>query len=351
MQNQILEAIEVSQKALRDNPDVHWIIGFSGGKDSTATLKIFLSAVNKVGLGKSRVTLVYCDTGVENPLIDNYVKSLFRNLDTEFARSGMNISTQILKAPVAERFFVKVIGRGYPTPTNSFRWCTKNLRIKPVEKFVSLHSDQTKIVVLGIRRDESEQRRRTIKKSGDSHWQIQNESKAKTQIFAPIVNLDVPDVWDSVFWLNFPRSVQPKLLEKIYFDASGECPIIKSPLAPPCASGRFGCWTCTVVRKDKSATKLIDAGYTQLEPYLAIRNWLSIFRDDKSKRWPERRNGVQLAGPFTISARREILAKVRKLELETGTIIVGEDEFHEIKRLWKLDYEREKSLGLKSQIA
>lgn len=330
-------AIEQTRIALEENNSSHWILGFSGGKDSTALLKIVCSALKRARSAPARIDLVYCDTGVENPVLDAYVKALLDRLDIEFERRHMPLRTVILKAPVKNRFFVKIIGRGYPPPTNSFRWCTKSLRILPVSQFISNAARADAIVALGLRRSESLQRDRAINRSGGGIWQHQAEAGNKYRVFLPIIDLDVPEVWDSIFMLPNPTSVDPQSLEQLYRGASGECPIIKAPLAPPCASGRFGCWTCTVVRRDRSAEALLAAGQQHLRPYLEFRNWLANVRNDQSRRWIYRRNGKLGPGPFSLVACREILSRLRTLEREVGLHIINKDEEDEIYRLWELD--------------
>jgi len=332
-----LAAIDAAVDGLRARPHAHWLIAFSGGKDSTAALKIILAAYRKSGLASLNLTVIYCDTGVENPVLDVYVKSLFRALETEFARCGERFNTRILQAPVQDRFFVRIVGRGYPPPTNSFRWCTPSLRIRPVSRFIESQDPQNTVVVLGLRRSESEQRDRSMKKSRDGVWQKQREGNRDYDLFLPILDLTVSDVWDAVFWLSAPTSIRPQRLEQLYRDASGECPVIKAPSAPPCASGRFGCWTCTVVRRDKSASKLIEAGYVELKPYLEFRNWLSEIRNDPDMRWPQRRSGSPGMGPFTIEARKAILRRIDKLEDVTRSEILNATERGVIAGLWRLD--------------
>ncbi len=283
------------------------------------------------------MTLIYCDTGVENPILDSYVKSLLNHMRMEFAELAIPIEVRCLKAPPEDRFFVRLIGRGYPPPTNSFRWCTTGLRIRPVSRFIQANDPDNTVVILGLRSSESQQRDRSLAKSNDKYWQKQREGKGDYDLFLPIVDMDVPAVWDTVFALPLPKSIDPKKLEILYRDASGECPVIKAPNAPPCASGRFGCWTCTVVRKDKSAMKLVDAGYEELQPFLDFRNWLADIRNDPERRWPVRRNGNAGLGPFTLSARYEILSRVDLLEAETGTEILDSDERGLIASLWEFD--------------
>ncbi len=338
------EAIDLTARALDEFDQSHWIIAFSGGKDSTAVLKIFSNAVLQVSRFSGIIDVIYCDTGVENPLLDSYVKKTLFDFSTEARSTGLPFNVKILTAPVQDRFFVKVIGRGYPPPTNSFRWCTKNLRIKPVSNFISNAAIGDAIVAIGLRRSESIQRSRSIKKAGDDYWQFQNEAGRKYKVFLPIINFDISDVWGTISSIKRPVSIDTEKLKLLYYGASGECPMLRSPTSPPCSSGRFGCWTCTVVRKDHSALKLIEAGYRELLPYLNFRNWLSQIRNDPERRWPQRRNGKHGLGPFTIAARSEILKELRRLEGMTEEHILWASEYEYIHMLWENDIQTENDL-------
>ncbi|MHB0954255.1 MAG: phosphoadenosine phosphosulfate reductase domain-containing protein [Allorhizobium sp.] len=343
----VLVAIDEAADALLARPNHHWVVAFSGGKDSTAALKVMLAAYRKSNLKHLKLTVIYCDTGVENPILDAYVKTSLVRLQEEFSGLGPHFNTKLLQAPVQDRFFVRIIGRGYPPPTNSFRWCTNGLRIRPVSRFITAQDPLNTVLVLGLRQSESQQRDRSLRKSSFSKWQKQNEGNKDYDLYLPILNLGVSEVWDAVFCLSKPRSIIPSALERLYRDASGECPVIKAPTAPPCASGRFGCWTCTVVRKDKSAAQLIDAGHEELRPYLDLRNWLAELRNDPKMRWPTRRNGSQGMGPFTLEARKTILRRIDLLEAETGRQIIDSQERGVIAGLWRFDdYARLKFDGI-----
>lgn len=333
----ISSAVQATVVALRERHGAHWIIAFSGGKDSSAALKIFLAACRVSEIKPSKVTVIYCDTGVENPVLDAYVKGLLSQMEGEFDSGGMPLEVKILKAPVLDRFFVRMIGRGYPPPTNSFRWCTTGLRIRPVSRFIMARDPVETVVVLGLRRSESQQRDRSLALSASSRWQKQREGNGDYDIFLPIIDLGVEEVWDAVFSLGLPKSLNPHVLDRLYRNASGECPVIRAPKSPPCGSGRFGCWTCTVVRKDKSAHQLIQSGYRELEPYFKFRNWLVEIRNDPDRRWKKRRNGSDGMGPFTIEARKEILAKIDALEELTACVVVNAEERRAIFKLWELD--------------
>lgn len=333
----ILRAIEITTDAIKARATAHWILAFSGGKDSSATLKVFFAAYKRAKVQLAKVTVIYCDTGVENPILDSYAKNFLRNFDNEILRLGLPFETKLLKAPIQDRFFVRIIGRGYPPPTNSFRWCTTGLRIKPVAAFIERQDPDNTVVVLGLRKSESRQRDRSLALSDSLYWQKQREGKGSYDLFLPIVEMGIAEVWDAVFGLSAPNSLDKIALEHLYRGAAGECPVLKSPTSPPCASGRFGCWTCTVVRKDKSARELIRSGHLDLIPFLAFRDWLSEFRNDPANRWDMRRSGAFGLGPFTISARQQILRRVDDLEDQTKTKIIDAEERGIIASLWTMD--------------
>jgi len=342
----LLTALDLTRAALQEHSDARWIVAFSGGKDSTATLKILCAALRKAAPRPQSISVIYCDTGVENPVLDQYVRRLFARLQKEFDGDGTGIRCRLLRAPVRNRFFVKIIGRGYPPPTNTFRWCTKNLRILPVSTFIKASASANTVVVLGSRRNESEQRNRSLERNGGAHWQVQEEGPTRYKLFLPILDLTVQQVWDAIFMLDSVKSVDAAALEQLYSGASaGECPVLKAPQAAPCATGRFGCWTCTVVRKDKSLMNLIKTGHPELQPFHDFRNWLAQVRNDPARRWKRRRNGSLGLGAFTLAARKEILHNLRRLETVVSDELVSPAELREIRRLWALDRHIDKRMS------
>jgi len=293
-----------------------------------------MSAYKVATLRPNTIEIVYCDTGVENPVLDAYVKKVLANIRQE----SPIFNVHLLKAPIHDRYFVKIIGRGYPPPTKSFRWCTNGLRIRPVSRFISHLDPARSVLVLGTRMNESSQRDRVIARQTDPYGQKQSEGSDSYDVFAPVVEMSLEEIWDAVFFLSTPMAIDPMELERLYRGASGECPTVKAPTAAPCGSGRFGCWTCTVVRQDKSAKELINSGHSELRHYLAFRNWLAELRNDPKARWPRRRNGNEGLGPFTIEARKEILGRLDSLEDRLRAEILAPEERGAIASLWNLDH-------------
>src|SRR5690606_28133200 len=112
-----------------------------------------------------------------------------------------------------------------------------------------------------------------------------------------------------------PGGGDHKRLIKLYRDAGGgECPVVTAKSdAPSCGStsSRFGCWTCTVVEKDRSLSGFVEAGFAEFGPLLDFRDWLVSIRNDPERRLARRRdgkvtiasNGTYVPGPFNLATR------------------------------------------------
>ena len=142
-----------------------------------------------------------------------------------------------------------------------------------------------------------------------------------------------------------PWGGQNRRLASLYREGSGEClahAVQSSAAAPSCGGSRFGCWTCTVVRKDRAGASLAerDDRYADL---LAFRDWIAEIRYDKTMRWKRRRNGATGPGPLRLPVRREILRRLLVLQVETGFTLFRLPELLEIQRLWVLDGDRHDS--------
>jgi len=324
----------IKQVYLRDEKP--WIIGYSGGKDSSALLKLVINGLIEIDFPKKLITVVYCDTGVEIPVISNYVKKTIRDLRKECKAKELPIQFKILKPKIEDRYFVKVIGRGYPPPTNIFRWCTDRLRINPVKQITD--NAKNSILLLGIRSGESLERDRTIAKhSLEEAFFLKQVNNKNIRIFSPILDYSIKDVRRTIKYVKYPIAIKDEVIGKLYKDADTECPVFREVKGQPCGKGRFGCWTCTVVRKDKAVTNMVSNGYVELGPLLKFRNWLAEYRDNPKIRCKQRRNGVEGLGPITLKGRKRILAKLRVASKESGLELLPEEELKHIKLLWKKD--------------
>ena len=162
---------EIIDQYLFDDADRPWIIGFSGGKDSTMLLQIVWIALKKIDpILLTREIYVVCnDTMVENPHI---VKSIVITLKKiQEAANLQTIPIQVIetKPRLEDSFWVNLIGKGYPAPNKFYRWCTDRLKINPTTKFIldKISERGEAIILLGTRSDESSSRAASIKKHRD----------------------------------------------------------------------------------------------------------------------------------------------------------------------------------------
>ncbi len=321
---------EIKMEYMKDTSP--WLLAYSGGKDSSAVLKLLVqSMANTADLHRS-VYVAFCDSGVENPLVSDFARYALRRVNDFAKQKSLPISTHILKPKKKNRFWIKVIGRGCPTPTNRFRWCTDKLRVNPLRDFCIKNELTNATTILGVRKGESHQRDSTIKKYVKKSNYLRYYDSDNRLYYCPIFNYSDADVWSclsngSVFSNRFYSR-----LERIY-GINDKC---KNNI--DMSNGyRTGCWVCTVVRKDKSAEDLVKRGYVQLEPYLRFRDWISSFRDNPRYRRKKRRNGSKGPGPITIQGRKIILSKLLKLQNEVKTKLITDSELSFIYREWERD--------------
>jgi DNA sulfur modification protein DndC len=324
----------IKSEYLKDQ--IPWFLGYSGGKDSSALLTLVFNALSELSSYHKPVIVVYCDTGVEIPTISAYVKNTIKSLMIECKRFSLPFEFKIVKPKLDDRYFVKVIGRGYPPPTNIFRWCTDRLRINPVKSVISPSCNS--IVLLGVRLGESQERDRTIiKHNTESKYYLNQGTSTKTKIFSPIVDYSVNDVWSTLKFNILPASINHSSIGQLYKDAGSECPVYKETKGTPCGKGRFGCWTCTVVRQDKSVESMIANGHEDLNELFQFRNWLVKFRDNPKYRASIRRNGRIGLGPITLTGRKMILKKLLIAQERSGFQLIEQEEIEKIHHLWQID--------------
>lgn len=334
--DQVISASRLIEAELTENPR-HWIVAYSGGKDSSLVLCLFWSLAVRQRIGSSTIGVLYCDTGSENPFGARMALDTLKGLDGEARALGIPVSAHVVQPNVERRLMVRIAGRGYPPPNTFFRWCTKDIRVRPVATFLESLSSENHAVVLGVRRDESQQRGRSLAMEKGTYWSEQREGVTKLPLFMPIIDLTVQNVWDGLDTVPGPSAMQKEELWDLYKDASAECPVVKTPDDPPCGQGRFGCWLCTVVRRDRSAERMVAAGRSELQPLLDFRIWLLEIRNDIRFRSTVRRNGREALGPFRLSARREILARLQTAERLSGFTLATAEELRQIALEWERD--------------
>jgi DNA sulfur modification protein DndC len=330
-----------------------WIVGFSGGKDST--LVAHLVVEHLLSLPRSErirpVHIVANDTLVESPLVIGHVREGLAEIGAAAAAFALPLVVATTTPDTGQTFWVNLIGRGYPSPNRSFRWCTDRMKILPTSRYVRAQAGLAGevILLLGVRRSESATRAGVVARYDNGGRLNPHNDLSGCLVFRPIVELSTNEVWEFLALNDPPWGGSHRRLIQLYRDAGGgECPVVTSrDEIPSCGttSSRFGCWTCTVVEKDRSLAGFVDAGFGQFAPLLDFRDWLVSIRNDPERRLARRRdgrftigrNGVYIPGPFNIVTRREILDRLLDLQRETGMPLIGDEEVQEIRRLWVED--------------
>ena len=318
-----------------------WLVGFSGGKDSTMLASLIVEVVAGIpdDQRKKPVAILCTDTRVEIPAIVEMVEGTLARIQRFSQQNSLNIEVNLLKPPPEDSFWVNIIGRGYPPPNRTFRWCTQRLKIDPVTTFVQqrLGHWSEAILHLGARRAESSTRAQTMANREKRNGLNRHPDLPRVWVSNPIEFLTTEEVWAYLLQKPNPWGGDNRPLYKLYASASnGECPIQIDTSTPSCGNSRFGCWTCTVVDRDKASEGLLASGDERMEKLIEFRETLLDFRDPANG-WRDKRrmNGNNGPGPLTIEARRELLKRLLALQEETHVEVISPEELLLIQQMWK----------------
>ncbi|EAA4687854.1 DNA phosphorothioation system sulfurtransferase DndC [Salmonella enterica subsp. enterica serovar Hull] len=357
-----------------------WVIGYSGGKDSSAvTTLIYLALLGLSPDQREKPVFVVCsDTLVETPVVVDLISRTMKLIEKGAERDNLPITVQQVIPKVNETFWVNLLGKGYPAPTRQFRWCTERMKINPVSDFIRDKVSQYDevIVVLGSRSAESSSRAQVIAKHKiDGTRLARHTTLSNAFIYTPIDTWSVDDVWkllrgafryspdDVEEWEN-PWGGNNRPLWTLYMDSSGqgECPMVIDDSTPSCGNSRFGCWTCTVVTKDRAMESLVQNGEQWMTPLLEFRNMLANTTDpaqkDKYRNYKRRTGKVSyqnakegedisadrkhVPGPYWLSYRKMWLEQLLNLEKSLNAEgheikLITEGELHAIRQEWLKD--------------
>ncbi len=347
------------QYLLSDSYNRPWIIGFSGGKDSTALLQLVWLAIKGLPseLRQRKVYVVCNDTLVENPIVVEYVTNVLLKIKQAAVEQGLPIEVQKTIPRLEDCFWVNIVGRGYPVPNNAFRWCTDKMKIKPTSRFITeqVVENGAAIILLGTRSSESSQRAKSIKKHEIKGKRLtKHPHHQNTFVYAPIKDLLLEEVWYIINSMTSPWNANNSELFQIYADASAddyECPtMVTDKTHTSCGQSRFGCWTCTVVKEDKSMTALVNKPENKwLKPLLELRQSMVDNRNISKNRMPTRRNGQhavtedgQNQGNYTEKYRRDLLEEIlltqKKIQkFKPNLDLITNQELVAIQVIWNRD--------------
>lgn len=296
--------------------DAPLVVGYSGGKDSTATLMLVWEALRRLPLNlrTKTVHVVSTDTGVENPVVARMAEESLEAMRRAAGEQGLPVEVRRLQPTTEDSFWTMVLGRGYAVPRPLFRWCTSRLKIAPANAYVVefVEREGGVIQVLGTRKTESAARARTMErhqagrtrpflspngslKLEDGRRKEVGASAQKAWILSPIEDWSTELVWTYLNRVENPWGFDNAHVTGMYASASdaSECPMTLDASqgdAPSCGKSRFGCWVCTMVAEEKSLTSFLvndRATYGWLQPLLDLRNRLSPRQGDSTDAWSD----------------------------------------------------------------
>lgn len=344
--------LRTARKAIREEycrPDrTPWIIGFSGGKDSTLLAHLVVECVLSVPPDERGrpVHLVSNDTLVESPIFQTYVDNILGTMAEGLKALSLPVRIVKTRPQAADSFWVNLLGRGYPAPNRSFRWCTDRMKIRPTSQFIKdcVSRDGRAILLLGVRRSESAERAKNIARRdelGNGERLKPHDDLKGCLVFCPIQELTTDDVWVTLLESHPPWGGRYADLFNLYHEASdGDCPFVMGDNdAASCGStsARFGCWTCTVVEKDRSLVALVGNGNVHLQPLVEFRERIKAVSEDPAYRSKTRRNGQPGLGPITPDGRALLLNGLLETQAAANMVLISEHEIRLIKEQWARD--------------
>lgn len=318
-----------------------WVVAFSGGKDSTLVVHLVLEALRRVRPSRRRrsIHVVCSDTRVETPAIAEFVAERLSAIQSAAEALSWPVQTHLVRPDVVDTFWVRLIGYGYAPPTRNFRWCTDRLKIKPTNGLMRglIRRHGGVLVLTGSRFAESSARAQSLAKHTSDGAINPHTSIKGAFVWSPIRDLSTEEVWEYLALTPAPWGGNHRRLQNLYKEAnSGECPLVLDETTQPCGNSRFGCWTCTVVKRDRSVEGFIGSGREEYAGLAAFRDWLIELREDEQGVYREkvRRNGQPGNGPLRLTVREEVLRRLLALQRAVGQELISGGEIAYIRQTW-----------------
>lgn len=311
----------------------HWVIAWSGGKDSTAlvTLVVWLILAGKVPAPKS-LTVLYADTRLELLplwLSAATIREELADHAPALAALGCALDVRTVTAPMDKRFLVYILGRGVPPPNNTtLRWCTRQIKVDPMRaELDALRGERggDALTLTGVRLGESAARDGRIALScskGDGEcgqgWYQRDLADRGQATLAPVLHWRVCHIWEWLkHWATRPEfgDWSTGLLAEVYGGDEAE------ELA-----ARTGCCGCPLATQDNALDALLKRPqWAYLEPLKRLR---PLWREMRSPLVRLRKAGGEARadgtlvgnqhrmGPITLEARLAALESVIAIQRE-----------------------------------
>lgn len=324
----------------------HWIIAYSGGKDSSTVVTLIVTLIEMGLLPRPlSITVMYADTRAELPPLQAAARAMMARL------RAMGITVIEVCAPKDERFFVYMFGRGVPPPSNTFRWCTPQIKVEPMTVAIREHLaglGGRALTLTGVRRGESKARDDRINLSCSRNGAECGQGWLQTDLpgelsdtFAPIDHWTLCMVWD---WLKVfaPMPEFGAWPTAMIADGYGGDEDM-----------RTGCVGCNLISHDGALASVLKLpGWNHLMPLLGLKRlYLELKKERHRKRQPGfqyRKDGSlqsnqQRMGPLTFEARLMGLDRVLAMQAEInhtadrlgreGIVLIDEEEQARIREL------------------
>ena len=358
---ELIDGLLVTIQNLYLADDIPWMIGYSGGKDSTAAVQLVWLAIEQLPEAdrKKQIIIMNTDTLVESPVVSKWVEKSLEAMKDESTKKKLPFVPERLTPKSDDTFWVNLIGRGYPFPRMKFRWCTARLKIDPVNTFIKekIAEHGELILVLGTRKQESTRRNRTmtnLEKKRVRELLSPNPTLANELVFSPMEAWSDDDVWTFLMQYKNPWGYSNMDLLTMYRGATAdnECPLQIDKSTPTCGKSRFGCWVCTMVEKDKSMEAMIanDQEKEWMSSLLEFRNEFGNEEGDRERRSFRRMKGnlqgnygKLFHGPYKKEVREEWLEKLLNIQVDinrngpeefSNLELITIPELRAIRRIW-----------------
>lgn len=308
----------------------HWAIAFSGGKDSSATVAAVVHLIDngKVTAPKS-LTVLYADTRMELTPLHASAMTMMSEL------RARGVKTQIVLPVMDDRFFVYMLGRGVPPPTNRFRWCTSQLKIEPMLKALRDLRDahgQKFLMLTGVRIGESAVRDARISLSCGRDgaecgqgWFQETTPDDVADTLAPLLHWRVCHVWDWLTYFQKEHGLSTGLVAASY--GGDEATEINA---------RTGCVGCNLASRDFALETILQRPeWKHLKPLMELR---PLYAELKKQGMRLRKDGTEKRkdgslvsnpcrmGPLTFEARLFGLERVKDIQSRAGVDLINAEE-------------------------
>ncbi len=311
----------------------HWVFAYSGGKDSSACVSLIMQLIINGNIPQPKsITVLYADTRMELPPLQNSAMVMMDKL------REMGCDCRVVLPPMEDRFFVYMFGRGVPPPSNTFRWCTAQIKIEPMQAALAelrKQHDQKFLMLTGVRVGESAQRDARIALSCGKNgaecgqgWFQETTPEHVADTLAPLLHWRVCHVWK---WLRQWAPMGGFPTELVADSYGGE--------EAEEINARTGCVGCNLAARDVALeTLLTNDRWSYLQPLMRLRplyaelkkphNRLRKPTGERTKAGALSKNQNRM-GPLTMEARRWGMQQVLDIQeaVNVGARACGDPEY------------------------